>query len=56
MDPNAALKRIEELLKTHQYLDASLSRMDLLTWIRNGGFEPDWKQYPTASHFVRMAR
>lgn len=46
MDPNATLAEIVELLDKpcYDYKVEQLS-VDLITWILNGGFQPEWARF-----------
>ena len=52
MDPNATLQAIDEALNVSEYEEAHELVIDLTCWIRNGGFEPNWSEYPTATRYV----
>ncbi len=64
MDPNANLAEQEELLQEmseyddHAHpayinADADLSELrdELMTWIKRGGFLPDWTKAPNAARY-----
>lgn len=68
MDPNATLKRIQELVdktegNTPWQQTRSLDRVErgelreachnLNSWLGNGGFAPKWVDYPEAFEFFR---
>lgn len=43
MDPDATLRRYWDALLEGDLEEAADAKRDLLTWIRRGGFEPNWK-------------
>ena len=52
MDPNATLRMIGEALADRDIQEAIELREALVSWIRKGGFEPDWRALPRATQFV----
>ncbi len=45
MDPNATLKLIQDCRKETDE-ECVQACTDLMTWLLNRGFEPDWDSYP----------
>lgn len=45
MDPNACLQRFIGALIDNDSAEAYAAHLDLATWLRNGGFAPDWKPW-----------
>ena len=59
MDPNENLSEQASLLgdiEGNDKLRRAELRRALLDWISNGGFEPNWKEYPEASKAFRQWR
>lgn len=42
MDPNATLGRYWTAVEDGDLGEAVDAKLDLITWIERGGFEPDW--------------
>ena len=58
MDPNAAACYIDHVLSdpdSAELSDAAYALRQLRKWIAQGGFAPDWKQYPGAYVAYRAA-
>lgn len=55
MDPNATLAEISTALRTGDMSLAAILREDLLSWIAQGGFQPQWQRYPSAARFCIFA-
>ena len=53
MDPDAALKRINDALDHPLAADAADACEDLRAWLDRGGFEPDWEAWPAAAWLYR---
>ena len=51
MDPDAALREIDVALTANDQGLARVLREDLLAWIANGGFHPEWGRFPNAACF-----
>lgn len=43
MDPQACLERFLSALNEKDYEEAIYAQSDLKTWIKGGGFEPQWE-------------
>lgn len=59
MDPNATLYEIAAALELARpwntwRAEARRLRETLLSWVRMGGFAPDWRAYPEAARFCRV--
>jgi hypothetical protein len=46
MDPNACLERIQDAASNRERREAC---EDLHRWISNGGFHPNWNDYPVGT-------
>ena len=54
MDPNQTLKEIQLDITSHtlnEFTDMACS--DLWEWIRDGGFEPEWRAYPLGTEYYK---
>lgn len=49
MDPNATLRRIQDSRRTER----REACQDLDTWLRGGGFQPDWRRHPEGTRAFR---
>jgi len=49
MDPNATLQFIDDALNDYDHKEARYLVAELAEWLRRGGFEPDWNDYPRAT-------
>lgn len=49
MDPNETLREIDELAT-----ELEMKVQDLIGWILNKGFEPDWGMYPRATEIYNI--
>lgn len=58
MDPNACLQRFIGALIDNDSTEAYDAHLDLSTWLRNGGFAPDWKPWEKGAFegYVRLDR
>lgn len=51
MDPNETLAWIDNALASNDAEHARELCDELRVWLRRGGFEPRWKDYPEAAGF-----
>jgi len=59
MDPNANLREQEVLLARYTVADRRRLRelrKALATWLTNGGFDPQWAEYPHAARYFKQLR
>lgn len=56
MDPNIALERIGEALRSGDMEEAREARGHLKGWLARGGFKPDWSRDHVAASYYRTGK
>jgi len=54
MDPNQTLKDLHACLNEVNTRSAASACSSLYRWIKRGGFEPNWHNYPMAASAYRL--
>ena len=52
MDPDACLQRWRNAVANDENETAKWCKIDLVRWIKNGGFEPEWANDDERSEFI----
>jgi hypothetical protein len=53
MDPDAALKALNETVEAGKFDDANDHCNNLDIWLEKGGLAPKWERYPKATEYFQ---